>query len=149
MKTTVLASALALVVSIFVSSATAATVESVLNVQLQDSGTVGGGAMRIVLDHDSVKAGRVTLRAVNQSHGLIHEVIVVRVAGEETELPYNEKQATVIENRITRLGEISDLKPGASGTLVLKLKPGSYLLICNQPGHYKAGMQAHLSVTSK
>ena len=44
------------------------------------------------------------------------------------------------------LGEITDLKPGAHGKLTLNLKPGSYLLICNEPGHYKAGMTAPLLV---
>jgi uncharacterized cupredoxin-like copper-binding protein len=52
----------------------------------------------------------------------------------------------VIEKKIQRLGEISDLKPGAAGAMTLSLKAGSYVLICNQPGHYKAGMVANLSV---
>jgi uncharacterized cupredoxin-like copper-binding protein len=53
----------------------------------------------------------------------------------------------VIEKRIHHLGEISDLKPGAKGTMTLDLKPGSYVVICNQPGHYKAGMMTALTVT--
>ena len=73
-------------------------------------------------------------------------MIVVRKAAKTTELPYSEKQARVIESRIRRLGEISDLKPGASGSLTLNLKPGYYMLICNQPGHYKAGMKVRFEV---
>ena len=67
-------------------------------------------------------------------------------AARRAELSYDEKRATVVEERIRSLGEISDLAPGASGKLAVNLKPGSYLLICNQPGHYKAGMVARLSV---
>jgi uncharacterized cupredoxin-like copper-binding protein len=44
------------------------------------------------------------------------------------------------------LGEISELKPGARGKLTLNLKAGTYLLLCNQPGHYKAGMSTKLVV---
>ncbi|MGE5616797.1 MAG: copper resistance protein [Bacillota bacterium] len=121
--------------------------ESTINARLQDSATAAGGAtMRIVLDHDRVKAGRTTLRAHNESGHLVHELIVVQIDPKQAELPYDEKSATVVEERIRSLGEISDLAPGASGTLAVNLKPGSYLLICNQPGHYKAGMAARLSV---
>ena len=52
----------------------------------------------------------------------------------------------MIEKKIQHLGEISDLKPGAAGAITLSLKPGSYVLICNQSGHYKAGMVANLLV---
>jgi uncharacterized cupredoxin-like copper-binding protein len=83
---------------------------------------------------------------MNRSKNLIHELIVVRVDPKKPELPYDEKKAEVIEKKIQHLGEISDLKPGAAGAMTLSLKPGSYELICNQPGHYKAGMVANLSV---
>jgi len=102
--------------------------------------------MRISLDHATVTAGRVTFRAMNRSKNLIHEVIVVRVDPKKPGLPYDEKKTEVIENKIQHLGEISELKPGAAGAITLSLKPGSYVLICNQPGHYKAGMVANLSV---
>lgn len=101
--------------------------------------------MRIVLDRDAIKPGRVTLEAVNESKSLTHEVLVVRDdAGKP--LPFDSKQARVAEGRIHSLGEISDLGPGKSGKLTLDLKPGTYLLFCNEPGHYKDGMQAKLTV---
>jgi uncharacterized cupredoxin-like copper-binding protein len=62
-------------------------------------------------------------------------------------LPYDEKVGRVIENRIKDLGEVSDLPPGKSGSLTLTLTPGNYLLICNQPNHYRAGMWTRLTVT--
>ena len=40
------------------------------------------------------------------------------------------------------VGEIGDLQPGQAKTLTLPLKPGHYALICNLPGHYKAGQHA-------
>ena len=126
----------------------AAAAAAVVNIQLQDPSTEAGlHSMRIALDRDSVPAGKVTFRAVNQSKDQIHELIVVRAQSDQATLPYDQKKGEVIEKRIHRLGEIADLKPGGSGKMMLDLKPGSYLLICNQPGHYQAGMIAALSVT--
>ena len=45
------------------------------------------------------------------------------------------------------LGEVGDLPPGHSGKLTLNLKPGKYLLFCNESGHYADGMKTELTVT--
>ena len=44
------------------------------------------------------------------------------------------------------LGEIADLAPGKTGELTLNLGPGTYMLLCDEPGHYKDGMAAKLVV---
>ena len=62
-------------------------------------------------------------------------------------LPYDDKEGRVIEKRIKALGEVSDIPPGKSGSLTVRLAPGNYLLICNQPNHYKEGMWTKLTVT--
>jgi uncharacterized cupredoxin-like copper-binding protein len=127
-------------------SASAAEPAQSLSIKLQDSTTDPAIAhMRMVLDHDSLKPGRVTFQAENQSKTLVHEVIVVRDDGAK-ELPLDTKQDKVIEKRIKRLGEIADVPPGKTGKLTLNLKPGTYMLICNQPGHYKDGMRAKVTV---
>jgi uncharacterized cupredoxin-like copper-binding protein len=119
---------------------------TVVHASLQDPSDPGVSAMHIALDRDSVPAGKVTFRAVNQSKDLVHELIVVRVDTPQATLPYDEKKQEVREKRIRHLGEVADLKPGHSGAMTLNLKPGHYLLICNQPGHYKAGMSAPFTV---
>jgi uncharacterized cupredoxin-like copper-binding protein len=127
-------------------AAGAATPVNTLGIKLQDSSFDPSIAhMRIVLDHDTLKPGRVTFQAENQSKSQVHEVIVARDSGAKT-LPFDAKQDRVIESRVRRLGEISDLAPGKTGKLTLNLKPGNYLLFCNQPGHYKDGMVAKLIV---
>ena len=45
------------------------------------------------------------------------------------------------------LGETGDVKPGQSKTLVLNLRKGHYAVICNDPGHYMAGMHKDLVVS--
>ena len=128
-------------------SCQAALAATLVNARLMDPSTNASiSRMQIALDHDTVPAGKVTFRAVNESKDQVHELIVVR-ADAHTALPYDGRKNEVIEKRIHHLGEISDLKPGAKGTMMLDLKPGSYVVICNQPGHYKAGMMTALTVT--
>jgi uncharacterized cupredoxin-like copper-binding protein len=78
---------------------------------------------------------------------LVHEMIVVGVARPDAKLPYDPKHNRVDESKIDDLGEASELGPGEKKTLRLNLKPGDYLLICNQPGHHKAGMRTNFLVT--
>ena len=136
----------ALLLMLLCGAANAAGPAQSLAIKLQDSSVDPALAhMRMVIDHDTLKPGRVTFEATNESKGLVHEVIVVRDSGVK-ELPYDAKKNVVIEKRIQHLGEISDLPPGKSGKLTLDLKAGTYLLICNQPGHYKDGMSAKVTV---
>jgi uncharacterized cupredoxin-like copper-binding protein len=124
----------------------AAAATQVVTIRLQDPSSDPSIAhMRIVLDRDTVKPGRITLAAENQSKGLVHEVLIARAA-DAGSLPFDAKNDRVIEKRVHSLGEISDLAPGKSGKLTLTLKTGTYVLFCNQPGHYKDGMVTKLVV---
>jgi uncharacterized cupredoxin-like copper-binding protein len=139
---------LAIALSSFaLSPVTHATTAQTVAITLQDpSVDPSNSGMLIKTDTMKVKAGRVTLEAVNRSKDLVHEVLVVPAPTDGKELPYDIKTNTIIEKRVHSLGEISELKPGARGKLTLNLKPGTYLLLCNQPGHYKAGMSTKLVV---
>jgi len=127
-------------------AAGAATPAQTLGIKLQDPSTDSSVAhMRIVLDQETIKPGRVIFQAENQSKNLVHEVIIGRDDGAK-QLPMDAKHDRVIESRIRRLGEIADLAPGKTGKLSLNLKPGNYVLFCNQPGHYQDGMVTRLTV---
>lgn len=124
-----------------------AATAQIVAVTLQDpSVDPSNPGMVIKIDTPRVKAGRVTLEAVNRSKDLVHEVLVVPAPPDGKQLPYDTKADTIIERRVHSLGEISELKPGARGKLTLNLKAGTYLLLCNQPGHYKSGMATRLVV---
>ena len=43
---------------------------------------------------------------------------------------------------IGRIGKTTPIDAGRTKTLTLTLKPGHYALICNLPGHYRAGQFA-------
>ncbi len=87
-------------------AANAAAPAQSLAIKLQDSSVDPSLThMRMVIDHDTLKPGRVTFEATNESKGLVHEVIVVRDKGVK-ELPYDAKKNVVIEKRIQHLGEL-------------------------------------------
>ena len=110
-------------------------------------GMMGMGHMAIRTDHASVKAGEVHFDVTNWSQGIVHEMLVVAVDNPDAPLPFDYNTGRVPEDQIKSLGEVTDLSPNATGTLDVNLTPGSYLLICNVPGHYAAGMVAELTVS--
>jgi uncharacterized cupredoxin-like copper-binding protein len=61
-------------------------------------------------------------------------------------LPYLADQYRVDEDAAGHLGEVSELDPGASGTLTIDLKPGKYVLFCNLPAHFMNGMWTEITV---
>jgi len=110
-------------------------------------GMMMGGMMSIRIDKPTVKAGSLTFDVTNWSRSVLHEVLVISVDNPTAPLPYDFPQARVPEEQVKVLGEAADLEPNTTKTFELTLKPGSYLLICNIPGHYAAGMVVPLSVT--
>lgn len=124
-----------------------AATTQIVEIALNDSSTNPAmTGMQMKAEPTAVKAGRVTFKAVNRSRDLVHEVLVIPAPAPGKELPYDAGSNTINEKRAHSRGEISDLKPGAHGSLTLSLQPGSYLLVCNQPGHYKSGMLTKLTV---
>ena len=118
----------------------------VLGVKVEDSSTDPAIAhMRVTLDRETLAPGRVTFEAVNASKALKHEVVVVRERG-AGELPIDAQHDRINERAVRRLGEIADLAPGKTGKLTLNLGPGTYLLLCDEPGHYQDGAAAKLVV---
>ena len=95
----------------------------------------------------TARAGVVTFHVTNSSTDTIHEMIVMYLADPTKPLPYINAEQRVDEDKAGDKGEVSELDPGASGTLTVALKPGKYLLICNVPGHFASGMWTEFEVT--
>jgi len=113
----------------------------------QAAGTMHAATMSIAADRASVKAGKIHFVVTNRSMALEHEMVVVALERAGTHLPYDPATGRVPEDQVKSMGEVEELKPGASGSLDLTLSPGAYLLICNIAGHYAAGMATPLTVT--
>jgi uncharacterized cupredoxin-like copper-binding protein len=106
----------------------------------------GGGAMSIALDPPTAKAGPVTFQVHNDAISEEHEMVVVKLKSPDQKVPFNARKDRVDERKLKSMGEVSDLKPSANGSLNVNLKAGTYLLLCNIKGHYSAGMHAQLVV---
>ncbi|BAB51304.1 cupredoxin domain-containing protein [Mesorhizobium japonicum] len=102
--------------------------------------------MGIKASPGAVKAGEVTFNVKNDSKDTVHEMIVMYLADPSKPLPYVEAENRVDEDKAGDKGEVSELDPGKSGTLTVELQAGKYLLICNVPGHYGAGMWVEFTV---
>jgi uncharacterized cupredoxin-like copper-binding protein len=87
-----------------------------------------------------VGAGKTTF-TVHNGGQIKHEFVVIR-----TDKPASSLLKGAEADETGNVGEIPDLPSGSTKTLSLDLKAGHYALICNLPGHYKAGQHADLTV---
>jgi uncharacterized cupredoxin-like copper-binding protein len=101
----------------------------------------GGGPVAVKLTEfkvlpspKSVKAGKVVFTVKNGGK-VPHELVVVKT----TKAPGSLAGSGAEASEKGALGEVESLKPGKTGKLTLTLKAGKYVLLCNLPGHYKAG----------
>jgi len=153
----------ALVVGVVMASPSQAA-GSVVNVSLWDKGAemamatdlgfpaagkdMSKATMGIAVSVDTVKAGEITFEVLNSSKDVIHEVIITRLRDLTMLFPYNSSESRVDEDKMADiLGEVSELEPSQTGALRLDLKPGKYLLFCNIPGHFMAGMWTIFTVS--
>ena len=72
------------------------------------------------------------------------ELVVIRTDLAADALPVS--GATVDESQLDVLGRTDTIGGGESETLSLNLSAGSYVLICNVPGHWGLGMRSSLTV---
>lgn len=120
---------------------------TIVNVKLEDKTTSSKiPGMKMDADKTSVPAGSVTFMVTNESKALVHEMIVMHADLPVTSFPYNKATQRAIESKMHSMGEVSETKPGKSGTLTVTLKPGNYVLMCNQPGHLMMGMYEKFTV---
>jgi uncharacterized cupredoxin-like copper-binding protein len=114
--------------------------------------TGGGGGVgvtladySVTLDSTSLSAGDVTFNVTNDA-GQVHEFVVVKTDLAEDALPLAEGDVDEESTEISPVDEIEDIEPGTSPSLAVTLEAGSYVALCNLPGHYGQGMHAAFTV---
>lgn len=143
--------------------AASALAETVVNVTLIDrmgtnstetpalgmgmNGDMSKAKMGVNANPKAVRRGPVTFRVTNLASQIIHEVIVARLPDGEQKLPYDATTQRVDETALQSFGSVNEIDPSKSASLTLELKPGKYILYCNLPGHYMAGMWTLIDVT--
>ena len=90
----------------------------------------------------SVPAGKVTFAVVNSGR-VDHELVVIRTNRAVNKL-FLDSTGDVYE--VGRVAKTEPINAGRTVNLTLTLKRGRYALICNLPGHYRAGQYANFTV---
>jgi uncharacterized cupredoxin-like copper-binding protein len=103
--------------------------------------------MGVKVSQASAPAGVVSFKVTNTSKDTVHEMVLFYLADPSKPLPYKADETKVDEDKAGYKGEVEELDPGKSGTLTAALQPGKYLLACNMPGHFAAGMWIEFEVT--
>lgn len=89
-------------------------------------------------------SGPVTFSIANTGT-LVHELVVLKTDTAEGSIPARATDPSKAQEP-GAAGEAEDIDPGKTATLTLDLAPGKYVLICNEPGHYAAGMHTSFTI---
>jgi uncharacterized cupredoxin-like copper-binding protein len=102
---------------------------------------------KIDLATNTSTAGPVTFHIKNAGT-MVHEFVVLQTDLAADKLPVTSGAPEVDEDadELTAVDEVEDIAVGASEDLTVDLKAGHYVVICNVPGHYQAGMRTELTV---
>ena len=119
------------------SNVTAIAPSNVVNAVLSD--------MKVSVDRASVPAGDVTF-LIRNNGSIVHELVLLKTGARFDALPPNPDEATKAFEDI-HIGETGEMDIGAFGAFDAILGPGHYVLLCNEPGHYMAGMSIDFTVT--
>ena len=91
----------------------------------------------------TVKAGKTTIEAPNIGK-TEHELVLFKSEMDPAKLP-TEANGEVDEEKMDEVaeegGEIPDVEAGETKSEEFELTPGKYVMFCNLPGHYAAGLR--------
>ena len=91
----------------------------------------------------SFSGGDVTF-AIQNDGPSAHEFVILRSDDAPDALPV--ENGLIPEDQVDLVDEAEDIAPGTNTSLSVNLEPGSYVLVCNLPAHYEAGMYAAFTV---
>jgi uncharacterized cupredoxin-like copper-binding protein len=126
---------------------------TVVTVTLGDTAGLSG-PMTLTASPATAPAGKVKF-VVTNSGTIIHEMIVLKTKTAFDQLPVVDSgdppvRAASGANKVDEgksVGETGDINKGKTKSVTLKLKKGSYVLVCNKAEHYGLGMRAAFTVT--
>jgi uncharacterized cupredoxin-like copper-binding protein len=116
-------------------------------------GGVGGAPqVAVTLDEYHVKlsessgsSGKVTFKVHNGGHEK-HEFVVLKTDLDAANLPEEASKVKEDADGIAHVGEIDGVDAAQDKSLTIDLKPGTYVFVCNIPGHAHQGMVARFTV---
>jgi uncharacterized cupredoxin-like copper-binding protein len=119
-----------------------------------EQGAQGGGApvattitdTSLALSPASAATGTITFTATNDG-SQTHELYIFRTDLPADQLPVADGKVSEDVDGVEFIAEVEDIAPGTSKDLTEDLAAGSYVLLCNIPGHYEAGIRAPFEST--
>ena len=99
----------------------------------------------VTADPASTAAGSLTFNVTNVG-SINHNLRVIKTDLDQGDLPVDSATFAVDENALDVVGSLRDLASGQTEELAVDLESGAYVLICNVPTHYEAGMHAPFTV---
>jgi uncharacterized cupredoxin-like copper-binding protein len=104
----------------------------------------------IDLANTSLASGQVTFHITNDGPS-VHEFVVFKTDLDEGDLPTtkDDEGNEIVDEEgegVEHIDEVEDIKVDSSQDLDVSLDPGDYVVLCNLPGHYAAGMHSSFSV---
>jgi uncharacterized cupredoxin-like copper-binding protein len=97
----------------------------------------------ITLTRSSFAAGDITFGIANDGPS-VHEFVILKTDADPASLPV--ESGVIPEDQVDLVDEAEDIAPSTTTTLSANLTAGSYVLVCNLPSHYAAGMHAAFKV---
>ncbi len=94
-------------------------------------------------DSTSAPSGEIAFTARNVG-AISHELVVIRTDLAPDALPVEGGEVT--EGELDVAAKVDEFAAGACERVSVTLEPGSYVLICNIPGHYQLDMRAAFTV---
>jgi uncharacterized cupredoxin-like copper-binding protein len=90
-------------------------------------------------------AGSVTFLVRNLG-AIEHSLAVLQTSHDPDDLPVEDSEVPTDARGVREIGSTDGIDAGEEAMLEVRLRPGSYALICNVPGHYQSGMYTGLRV---
>jgi uncharacterized cupredoxin-like copper-binding protein len=122
-------------------AATAKAKTTTVNVVVGDTAGLNE-PMTMTVTPDTAPKGKVKFKVQNQGT-IIHEMVVLKTTTAFDQLPVTKDKVSEAKS----VGEVSSIGKGKTKSKTLKLKAGSYALVCNIAKHYGLGMRAGFTVT--
>jgi uncharacterized cupredoxin-like copper-binding protein len=117
------------------------------------AGTASNGAIGATLDDSTISlaagsapAGGVSFAIANDG-STVHEFEVLRTELAADSLPVDSGVVQTSAQGIEIVDEVEEIAPGTTTTLSVDVDADAYVIICNLPGHYDAGMATSFAVT--
>jgi uncharacterized cupredoxin-like copper-binding protein len=100
---------------------------------------------RVNMSEVTLPAGKVTLKIKNTGT-IQHELVVFRLSVDPSQLPMTSGNLNEDGPGVSDVSDGDNLNPGQSVSRPADFTPGTYLFVCNLPGHMMAGMQQIVTV---